>query len=345
MCLGLVTAFPYTGHPGSSPGKGTASPRSSATGEKRPKTTQPHQGSATVTVILDSPANRVEEQIRSLALEITGKCQNTCASHCYAKSGPGGSHGSMTRDDWFEVLDQAAGLGVVMVQYIGGEPTLHPNLPQLIERALSLGMRVEVFSNLVHIRPSMWEVFARPGFRLATSYYSDSAQEHEKITGGRGSYVRTKSNIIEATRRGIPLRASLVHVLDGQRVDAARAELRRIGVVGEIRTDRVRAIGKRRDQHPQDPRPGRAVRPVRNGPCSHQPRWRGDPVCDVAVAHLRRPATADPCRNPERGRVARAHGRDPEEGGQLHSADVHPRRGLVSALPWRRGGEGHGVQS
>lgn len=196
-----------------------------------------------MTVTMDSPANRVEEPIRSLALEITGKCQNTCASHCYAKSGPGGSHGSMTRDDWFEVLDQAAGLGVVMVQYIGGEPTLHPNLPQLIERALSLGMRVEVFSNLVHIRPSMWEVFARPGVRLATSYYSDSAQEHEKITGGRGSYVRTKSNIIEATRRRIPLRASLVHVLDGQRIDAARAELRRIGVLGEIRTDRVRAIG------------------------------------------------------------------------------------------------------
>lgn len=201
------------------------------------------QGSVTVTAIMDSPANITKGQISSLALEITGQCQNTCASHCYAQSGPGGNHGSMSREDWFELLDQAAGLGVVMVQYIGGEPTLHPHLPQLIERALSLGMRVEVFTNLVHIRPSMWDVFVRTGVRLATSYYSDSAQEHEKITGGRGSYGRTKSNIIEATRRGIPLRASLVHVLDGQRIDAARAELRRIGVTGEIRTDRVRAIG------------------------------------------------------------------------------------------------------
>ncbi|GFH33877.1 radical SAM protein [Streptomyces pacificus] len=149
----------------------------------------------------------------------------------------------MRREDWFTLLDQAAALGVTMVQYIGGEPTLHPHLPQLIDHALNLGLRVEVFSNLVHIRPSMWRAFDRPGVSLATSYYSDNAAEHEKITGGRGSYARTRANIAEAVRRGIPLRASLVHVLDGQAVDGARAELRQLGVTGEIRLDRVRAIG------------------------------------------------------------------------------------------------------
>ncbi|WP_156727491.1 radical SAM protein [Streptomyces apocyni] len=196
-----------------------------------------------MTAIIDNPTNAPVERLSSLALEITGQCQNTCASHCYAKSGPHGSHGTMRREDWFALLDQAEGLGVCMVQYIGGEPTLHPHLPRLIDRALSLGLRVEVFSNLVHVRPSMWRTFERTGVSLATSYYSDNAAEHEQITGGRGSYARTKANIVEAIRRGIPLRASLVHVLDGQAVDGARAELRRLGVAGEIRLDRVRAIG------------------------------------------------------------------------------------------------------
>ncbi|MEU5302206.1 radical SAM protein [Streptomyces noursei] len=186
---------------------------------------------------------RATMRVKSLALEITGQCQNTCKSHCYAQSGPMNSHGTMTRDDWFALLDQAAGLGVTMVQYIGGEPTLHPYLPQLIGRALSLGMRVEVFSNLVHIRPSMWQAFEHDGVTLATSYYSNNATEHEKITGGRGSYARTRANIVEAIRRRIPLRASLVHVLDEQNIDGARAELRQLGVTGDIRVDRVRAIG------------------------------------------------------------------------------------------------------
>ncbi|MEV0260687.1 radical SAM protein [Streptomyces sp. NPDC050617] len=179
----------------------------------------------------------------SLALEITGQCQNTCPLHCYARSGPTEGHGSMTREDWFTLLDQAAGLGIAAVQYIGGEPTRHPCLPQLIGHAVSLGIRVEVFSNLVHIRPSMWRAFAHAGVTLATSYYSDDAAEHEKITGGRGSYARTRANIAEAIQRGIPLRVGVIHVLDGQHTAGALAELRRLGVTGEIGVDRVRAIG------------------------------------------------------------------------------------------------------
>ncbi|MEN8653569.1 radical SAM protein [Streptomyces sp. 21So2-11] len=193
-----------------------------------------------MTAVLETPTNT----IKSLALELTGLCQNTCSSHCYAGSGPQGTHGTMTRTDWEEVLRQASAAGVRMVQYIGGEPTLHPYLPQLIRRALDFEMRVEVFSNLVHIRSTMWEALALPGVSLATSYYSDSEAEHEEITGGRGSYKRTKGNITEAIRRGIPLRGSLVHVLEDQRVNEARAELRSLGVTGEIRLDRVRAIGK-----------------------------------------------------------------------------------------------------
>ncbi|MEI5098417.1 radical SAM/SPASM domain-containing protein [Streptomyces sp. PmtG] len=190
--------------------------------------------------------------VTSLALEITGQCQNTCA-HCYARSGPHGTHGTMGREDWFAVLDQAARLGMTKVQYIGGEPTFHPYLLPLVDRALRLGMGVEVFSNLVHVRPSMWQAFERDGVALATSYYSDRAAEHEQITGGRGSYQRTRANIAEAVKRGIPLRAGIIHVHDGQRTDGARAELRRLGVTGRVRVDRVRAIGNAAFSTPCDP--------------------------------------------------------------------------------------------
>jgi MoaA/NifB/PqqE/SkfB family radical SAM enzyme len=95
-------------------------------------------------------------------LEVTGRCQLEC-QHCYAASGPSGTHGSMTSADWRRVIDEAAGLGVGMVQFIGGEPTLHPDLPELLDHALAGGLAVEVFSNLVHVTPSLWERFTRPG--------------------------------------------------------------------------------------------------------------------------------------------------------------------------------------
>jgi len=51
--------------------------------------------------------------------EITGRCQLAC-THGYAESGPIGTHGTMDRDDWMRVIDDAAGLGTQMIQFIGG---------------------------------------------------------------------------------------------------------------------------------------------------------------------------------------------------------------------------------
>ncbi|OLF05388.1 radical SAM protein [Actinophytocola xinjiangensis] len=175
-------------------------------------------------------------------MEITGKCPLTCV-HCYADSGPRGSHGAMTTRDWCRVIDESAKLGIGMAQFIGGEPTVHPDLARLVNQALGHGIEVEVYSNLVHVRSELWDVFTRPGVRLATSYYADDATQHEAITGRQGSHARTRNNIIEALRRSIPLRVGIVDIDDGQRVDEARDELVALGV-HEIGYDRLRQVGR-----------------------------------------------------------------------------------------------------
>jgi len=175
-------------------------------------------------------------------LEITGLCQLACA-HCYAESGPTGTRGTMTGGDWRRVIDQAAALGVHMVQFIGGEPTMHPELPRLVDHALQRHVEVEVFTNLVHVTPQLWDTFSRPGVRLATSYYSDQADQHTAVTGRRGSHARTTANIADTVRRSIPLRVGLIDVMDGQRVEQAREHLSALGVA-EIGTDRLRQVGR-----------------------------------------------------------------------------------------------------
>lgn len=177
-----------------------------------------------------------------LWLEITGKCQLEC-THCYADSGPTGTHGVMSSDDWMRVLNEAAQLGVSMVQFIGGEPTLHPALPQLIDHALALQLQVEVFSNLVHVSPQLWTRFERPGVRLACSYYSNQAAQHAAITRRAGSHARTRANIMEAIRRSIPLRVGVVDLSDAQRAEDALAELETLGVP-HLGYDRLRHVGR-----------------------------------------------------------------------------------------------------
>ncbi|WP_275463391.1 radical SAM protein [Streptomyces noursei] len=184
-------------------------------------------------------------EIRSVELEITGTCNLRC-SHCCTESSPQTPAGAMTPEDWHRAITDIAELGIPRVQFIGGEPTLSPLLPQYIDHALDRGLGVEVYSNLVHVRPSLWHAFSRDGVRLATSYYSDHADEHEQITKGRGSHARIRANIVEALRLGIPLRVGIVEVIDKQRVAPAEAELRRLGV-RVIHTDRMRKVGRAAD--------------------------------------------------------------------------------------------------
>ncbi|MFE2870945.1 radical SAM/SPASM domain-containing protein [Embleya sp. NPDC059259] len=176
-----------------------------------------------------------------LWLDLTRKCQLRC-THCYNASGPEGNHGSMTREEWISALDQAAAYGVRNVQFIGGEPTLHPDFPDLVDHALTIGLHVEVFSNLVHVSDECWEIFQRRGLSLATSYYSDRADDHDAVTQRR-SHRRTRANIATAVRLNIPVRVGVIASDDRQDVDEARRDLTALGVT-KLRVDHVRPFGR-----------------------------------------------------------------------------------------------------
>ncbi|MEU1803883.1 radical SAM protein [Streptomyces sp. NPDC019937] len=138
-----------------------------------------------------------------LWLDLTRKCQLSCTP-CFNASGPGGTHGTMTREDWLRVLDQATECGVRRVQLIEGEPTLYPDSLLLADRALSLGLGVEIYSNLVRVTEAWWALLQRDGMSLAASYYSDAPEEHNKVTG-RPSHARTLANIPKADKYGAAL--------------------------------------------------------------------------------------------------------------------------------------------
>lgn len=177
-----------------------------------------------------------------LWLYLTDKCQLEC-THCATDSGPDGSHGSMALPDWLRVIDEAAAMGVREVQLVGGEPTLYPHLPELIDHVLARAMAVEVFSNLVYVPETLWRTLNRPGVRLATSYYSDQPGEHEAVTG-RKTYYRTRANIARAVQLGIPVRSGVIDgIVPAQRATEARQQLIDLGVPA-VGVDTVRGLGR-----------------------------------------------------------------------------------------------------
>ncbi|MGK5630365.1 radical SAM protein [Streptomyces sp. URMC 123] len=149
----------------------------------------------------------------------------------------------MTVADWKRTIDQFAAMGGRDVQFIGGEPALYPHLPELIAHAHAAKLGIEVFSNMTVIREPLWETFTAYGVKLATSYYSDSAEEHDKVTNLRGSHRKTRANISKAVQLGIPIRGGVVAVRSAQRVNEAVSDLQTIGV-GRVGGDRTRKFGR-----------------------------------------------------------------------------------------------------
>ena len=184
-------------------------------------------------------------QISQVAVELTDKCQLSCI-HCYADSSPQRGHGTMTTGDWRRTIDETAAIGAEEIQFIGGEPTLHPDFAPLVEYALAAGLRVDVFSNLVRVRASWWPLLEDPRVTVGTSYYAGNARSHQAVTGRRGSYSQTRRNIAEAVARGVQIRASIV---DLGEAEAARAELASLGVE-RVRVGALHAVGRANDGSP-----------------------------------------------------------------------------------------------
>ncbi len=219
-------------------------------------------------LVLDQPARGFAEAFPGLLefvwLELTGQCNLHC-THCYADSAPSGTHGRLTQPDWECIITEAKELGAHTVQFIGGEPTIHPSFTHLVRFAADVGLNIEVFTNLIRVPPLMWDLFEECSVSLATSFYSSSPLTHDRVTTRYGSQKRTLSNIENALSRSLPLRVGLVQVLPEQGITETEEMLRAMGVEN-IGVDQVRGIG-RGGLHDTPARPVDAL-------CGHCASWR-----------------------------------------------------------------------
>jgi radical SAM protein with 4Fe4S-binding SPASM domain len=200
---------------------------------------------ATNTTTSTDASAQPQNKVKFLWLELTSQCNLECI-HCYEESSPRQPLlGSMTVEDWKRTLDQAADIGTTHVQFVGGEPTLHPHLEELIVYADELGLNSEVYTNGLKITPEMWDVFQRYNVALAISYYSSISDEHDTVTQRPGSHIRTQATIIRAQELGLSLRIGVIQVpgvSDGD-IDVTVQELHDIGIE-RVGVDRMRRIGR-----------------------------------------------------------------------------------------------------
>jgi PqqA peptide cyclase len=80
----------------------------------------------------------------SLLCELTYRCNLQCP-YCYNPLDLQSYHEELSAETWRRVLEEAAAMGVVQVGFSGGEPTLRPELPDLVGAASRAGL----YTNLI----------------------------------------------------------------------------------------------------------------------------------------------------------------------------------------------------
>jgi MoaA/NifB/PqqE/SkfB family radical SAM enzyme len=151
----------------------------------------------------------------------------------------------MTTERWLNIIDEAIALGCRSIQFIGGEPTLHPDLPVLISHAHSAGCTlIEVYTNGTMLTEELLEICSATRTHLAFSVYGANAQVHERVTGVPRSFDRTVEGMRQAVARSLPIRVGIIKMPENSTgCDDTLSFLTSLGI-SDVKVDFERGVGR-----------------------------------------------------------------------------------------------------
>ena len=135
-------------------------------------------------------------------LALTFRCQNDCV-HCYA----GGPHetSELSTEQWKMVISKLNKIGVFILTFTGGEPTLRDDLPELLLYAQNKGMVTGLISNGRKLKDQTYvNLLEHSGLDFVQiTLESHIPQVHDRMTKQKGSWKETVNGIKNAVQSQI----------------------------------------------------------------------------------------------------------------------------------------------
>jgi radical SAM protein with 4Fe4S-binding SPASM domain len=139
-----------------------------------------------------------------IAWEVSLRCNAQCL-HCYSSSGPHAKNSNdLSTEDALKMIDDLAESGLLILAFSGGEPLLRKDIFQLIERAVSKQLVVNIASNGLLINKRMAKKIAASGVRSVTvSLDASNAELHDHFRQHKGLFKKTISAIPLLLKEGV----------------------------------------------------------------------------------------------------------------------------------------------
>jgi radical SAM protein with 4Fe4S-binding SPASM domain len=127
-------------------------------------------------------------------LALTYRCNDDCA-HCY--NGRPRNYPEISTDLWKSILDQLWELGIPHVVFTGGEPTLRPDLPELIAHAERNGQMTGLNTNARRLSDAKFvERLVDAGLdHVQITIESHDPTIHDQMVRARGAWQQTVAGL------------------------------------------------------------------------------------------------------------------------------------------------------
>lgn len=180
------------------------------------------------------------EWLDTLWLQVTGTVCNIACRHCFISCGPKvRTHDLMTLASVDEALAAAVAQGVRSIWFTGGEPFLHPDILELMDRALAVGPLGILTNGMLIDKTLAAEIgrrFRQADYNLEVRVSLDGCtrEQNDRIRG-RGVFDKACAGLTNLAAEGVPAlvaaclvdddpvdRATLVELLVGLGLERPR---------------------------------------------------------------------------------------------------------------------------
>ncbi|WP_418667902.1 radical SAM/SPASM domain-containing protein [Allofournierella sp.] len=144
--------------------------------------------------------HRMDLLVSAMQKEGRWNCNQKCL-HCYAAGQPQGETKELTTPQWKEILEKLQKAGVPQVTFTGGEPTLRPDLVELVEAAQWFVTRLNTNGRLLtkELCAALYEASLDS---VQITLYSADEAVHNALVGAPG-FADTVAGIRNAVKAGL----------------------------------------------------------------------------------------------------------------------------------------------
>jgi radical SAM protein with 4Fe4S-binding SPASM domain len=165
-----------------------------------------------------------------VTFELTYGCNLRCV-HCYNPTHRALSH-ELTTVEICALLDQIADLGVLTVTFTGGEPSVRPDIGDILQHARRQGLMTHLMTNATRIAASFTDLLHEAGVsQINVSIYGATEAVYERMTQVPGSYRQFRQGLFNLAAASLPVIVRMpVTTINSGEIQACRQLVESLGM-------------------------------------------------------------------------------------------------------------------